>query len=40
MLAVRIAEPLVLRRIEVHETLELTNTRMVLELEFSGPVGR
>ncbi len=40
MLAVRIAEPLVLRRIEVHETLELTNTRMVLELELSGPVGR
>ena len=36
MLAVRITEPAVLRRIQVHETLDLTRTRLVLELELIG----
>ena len=34
MLALRIDEPVVLRRIQVHETLDLTKTRLVMEFEF------
>lgn len=37
MLGSRIAEPVVLRRLEVHETLDLTRTRRVLELELRIP---
>lgn len=40
MLALRIEEPVVLRRIQVHETLDLTRTRLVLEFEFQRTVGR
>lgn len=36
MLAVRIDEPVVLRRIQCHETLDLTRTRLLLELELTG----
>ncbi|HET7630874.1 MAG TPA: 2'-5' RNA ligase family protein [Gemmatimonadaceae bacterium] len=36
MLALRIEEPVVLTRIQVHETLDLTRTRMVLELPLTG----
>ena len=36
MLAVRMAEPVVLRRLQCHETLDLTHTRMLLELELTG----
>lgn len=34
MLALRIGEPMVLRRIQVHETLDVTRTRLVTEFEF------
>ncbi len=37
MLALRIDEPVVLRRIQCHETLDLTRTRLLLELELTGP---
>jgi len=36
MMAVRIAEPVVLRRIQCHETLDLTRTRLLLDLELTG----
>lgn len=36
MLAVRIDEPVMLRRIQCHETLDLTRTRLLLELELTG----
>jgi hypothetical protein len=36
MLALRIREPAVLTRIQVHETLDLTRTRMVMELRLEG----
>jgi len=36
MLAVRIEEPVVVRRIQCHETLDLTRTRLLLELELTG----
>jgi 2'-5' RNA ligase len=36
MLAVRIAEPVVIRRLQCHETHDLTRTRRVLELELTG----
>jgi 2'-5' RNA ligase len=36
MLAVRIVDPLEIRRIQVHETLELTRTRQLFELELTG----
>ncbi|HKB53340.1 MAG TPA: 2'-5' RNA ligase family protein [Ramlibacter sp.] len=38
MMAVRIEEPVVLRRIQCHETLDLTHTRLLLELELTGAV--
>jgi 2'-5' RNA ligase len=38
MMAVRIEEPVVLRRIQCHETLDLTRTRLLLELELTGAV--
>jgi len=36
MLAVRIEEPVVIRRLQCHVTLDLTRTRQVLELELTG----
>ena len=36
MLAVRFAEPVILRRIQCHETLDLTRTRVLLDLELTG----
>lgn len=36
MLAVRITEPAVLRRIQCHETLDVTRTRLLMELELTG----
>jgi 2'-5' RNA ligase len=36
MLAVRVAEPMLLRRIQCHETLDLTRTRQLLELTLAG----
>ena len=36
LLAVRIAEPVLLTRIQCHETLDLTRTRQLLELELTG----
>ncbi len=38
MMAVRIEEPVELRRIQCHETLDLTHTRLLLELELTGAV--
>lgn len=38
MLATRIEEPVVVRRLQCHETLDLTRTRQVLELELTGDV--
>ena len=35
MLALRIDEPVALRRIQCHETLDLTRTRLLLELELT-----
>jgi 2'-5' RNA ligase len=37
MLALRVEDPVVLRRIQCHETLDLTRTRLLLELELTGP---
>jgi len=36
MLAVRVDEPVIVRRIQCHETLALTQTRQLLELELTG----
>ncbi|MGH7668360.1 MAG: 2'-5' RNA ligase family protein [Gemmatimonadaceae bacterium] len=36
LLAVRITEPAVFRRIQCHETLDVTRTRLLLELELTG----
>ncbi|OYV73598.1 MAG: hypothetical protein B7Z72_02175 [Gemmatimonadetes bacterium 21-71-4] len=36
MLAVRIAEPVVLKRLQCHETLDLTHTRQLLHVELTG----
>lgn len=36
MLAERIDEPVVIRRLQVHKTLDLTRTRQVFELELTG----
>jgi 2'-5' RNA ligase len=36
MLALRIDDPVVVRRVQCHETLDLTRTRLLLELELTG----
>lgn len=36
MLALRFAEPVVLRRLQCHETLDVTRTRLLLELKLTG----
>ncbi len=36
MLAVRIGDPVVIRRMQCHETLDLTHTRLLLELDLTG----
>ncbi len=38
MLAVRIEEPTMIRRLQCHVTLDLTRTRQVLELELTGDI--
>jgi 2'-5' RNA ligase len=38
MLAVRVDEPVALRRIQCHETLDLTHTRLLLDLELTGRI--